>query len=124
MLQVTLTCALCLSSPAAGVEVDFDRDIAPLLIRRCLECHNDAGRSGGLRLTEARTLRQGGDGGPAVTADDAQSSLLLRRVLADEMPPPRNEIPQPLPEAEKAVLEQLALAGSPGPEARVLVPYE
>ena len=33
--------AFLLLAPAAGAaEVDFDRDVAPLLVRRCLDCHS------------------------------------------------------------------------------------
>ena len=35
---------------------DFEREIAPLLIRRCLECHHATGAAGGLVLTQKALL--------------------------------------------------------------------
>jgi len=67
--------------------VDFRRDVAPLLVRRCLECHSGESPEGDLRLTDATTLERGGESGVAIVAGDAAASLLWQRVAADEMPP-------------------------------------
>ncbi len=120
ILLVTLSAA----SATAGAEVEFERDIAPLLVRRCLECHNEAGESGGLRLTSATGLRAGGDSGPVIDADNREQSLLLERVLDGEMPPAKGDIAQRLPETEIGLLRRWVLAGTPWPEGRVLDPYE
>lgn len=115
---------LALPRVAPASEVDFERDIAPLLVRRCLECHNESGRSGGLQLTSAAGVREGGDSGLAIDPDKPIESRLLQRVLADEMPPPGKDDPQPLPVDEKDRLKQWVLAGSHWPEGRILDPYE
>jgi hypothetical protein len=78
--------------------VDFDRQIAPLLIARCLECHSGASPDGGLSLVDADGAGRGGESGPALEAGNIRS-LLLARVEADEMPPEH-----PLDDAEKALL--------------------
>ena len=41
-------------------EVDFARDILPILQKRCLSCHGDKAR-GGLRLTSRMAALEGGD---------------------------------------------------------------
>ena len=57
---------------ARADEVDggqrFETQIAPLLARRCLECHNGADKKGGLDLTQADTTIAGGDSGTVIVA--------------------------------------------------------
>ncbi|MBX3439966.1 MAG: PSD1 domain-containing protein, partial [Planctomycetaceae bacterium] len=116
-----LACGTC---PAAASEVDFEREIGPLLVRRCLECHSETGRSGGLQLTNQASLQKGGDSGPVLDAASPDQSLLLERVLSDEMPPPKKDVPQSLSREEKEILQRWVRAGAIWPEGRVLDPYE
>ena len=50
----------------AAAARSFDEQIAPLLARRCLECHNASDHKGGLDLTHVETALAGGDSGPAI----------------------------------------------------------
>jgi hypothetical protein len=86
--------------------VDFDRQIAPLLITRCLACHSGAAPDGGLSLVDAAAAAKGGESGPALESGKRES-LLWQRVEGDEMPPEH-----PLPPAEKALLRAWIDAGS------------
>ena len=71
--------------------IDFQRDVAPILQARCLNCHGETEREGGLRFLGRKDLFLRNDSGePAIVAGDAEKSELLRRVKADEserMPP-------------------------------------
>lgn len=69
--------------------LDFDHDVAPILAGRCLGCHNAADRKGGLNLGERQAALAGGDNGPVLTPGNASTSVLLRRVVEGEMPPPK-----------------------------------
>jgi hypothetical protein len=91
---------------ADGVDL-FARDVAPLLVARCLECHGDAQPAGGLALLDEPGLRAGGESGPAVVAGRSAESLLWQRVAADEMPPTR-----PLAPEEKAALARWIDSGA------------
>ena len=91
---------LVLASAAADAADSFTDEIAPLFIRRCLECHSGPSPEGGLRLNDAAGLMAGGESGPAVIPSAPEDSLLWQRVTSDEMPPEH-----PLPPEEK---EQLA----------------
>lgn len=122
--QIALFAALLAPFPAADAAIDFERDIAPLLVRRCLECHNDTGPSGGLRLTSRDALLMGGDSGPSIDVVQPERSFLLQRVLDGEMPPPKKNLTQALPREEQALLQQWILAGAPWPSDRLLDPYE
>ena len=86
---------------------DFDRQIAPLLISRCLECHSGASPDGGLSLVDVEGAAKGGESGPALEPGNARS-LLLARVESDEMPPE-----QPLSDDEKAILRAWIERGAP-----------
>ena len=103
---------------------DFDRDVAPVLLSRCLECHRKANPSGGLSLETAADQRRGGDSGPALIPGNAPSSLLLTRVLAAEMPPPMNGHDRPLPQPEMDVLRRWIDAGAVVPDGRMLDLFE
>ncbi|MFO0898153.1 MAG: DUF1553 domain-containing protein [Pirellulales bacterium] len=84
----------------------FDVEIAPLLARRCLECHNPADTKGGLDLTSAEGALAGGDSGPALVQGNLEESYLWERIEQDEMPPKH-----PLSPAEKELLRQWIAAG-------------
>lgn len=95
------------SQPAA---IDFERDFAPWLARRCLGCHNPSDLKGGLDLTRPDSLATGGDSGPAVVAGDAEASLIWQRIEAGEMPPSDDQAK--LPDAERQMLRQWIAAGA------------
>ncbi len=112
----------CLS--VASAEPDFERDVAPLLIKNCLECHKATDPSGGLNLSSHEGLVRGGDSGAVIDQDKRAASPLWQRVHSDEMPPEKNSKPQPLPEPEKQILKAWVDAGAPWPEGRILDAYE
>ncbi len=116
----------CLVVQAAEeiVAPDFEQEIAPLLVRRCLECHQERDPSGGLSLASIAGLLQGGDSGSAVSTDSADESYLLERVTAGEMPPEHKGVSQKLPAEEILLLERWVLSGSNWPEQRKLDLFE
>ena len=81
-----LTAALgLLVDSASAANVDFVREIQPLLASRCYDCHGQAKDKGGLRLNEARHALRGGESGePAVVPGRPESSLLLKRVTTND----------------------------------------
>ena len=82
---ITLGCVLVGDSVALSAEpVDFRRNVAPILRRRCLICHNDQDRRGGLSLQSAEMVGKGGDSGKVFEPGDAESSYLLDLVIPVE----------------------------------------
>ncbi|MCA9177383.1 MAG: DUF1553 domain-containing protein [Planctomycetales bacterium] len=83
----------CAQLPAA--EVQFDRDVLPVLRKHCLDCHGPGSRKdaeGSLQLdTMLGALRGGDSGEPVIVPGAADKSHLLTRVTAetaaDRMPP-------------------------------------
>ncbi|MEM7015516.1 MAG: c-type cytochrome domain-containing protein, partial [Verrucomicrobiota bacterium] len=64
----------------AGLEF-FEKNIRPVLIERCYECHSaDAKVKGGLLLDTREGLIKGGDTGTAIVAGDPDKSLLVEAI--------------------------------------------
>ncbi len=95
---------------AASQKIDFEKQIAPLFVSHCLECHNAVEPEGGLTLTEAKLAFTGGESGKAILAGDSEGSLLWERVQADEMPPKH-----PLSDDEKRILKAWIEQGAEWP---------
>jgi hypothetical protein len=94
--------------PASAADpLEFDRDVAPLLAARCLDCHNATDEKGGLDLTGSQSALAGGDGGIAIVAGNPEDSPLWQRVRDGEMPPKT-----PLSEAEKSVFRRWISGGA------------
>jgi uncharacterized membrane protein len=67
--------------PADVASADIYLDVVqPALDRRCVVCHNNSKKSGGLSVASYETLMKGGSKGPAITAGNLVGSDLFRRV--------------------------------------------
>src|SRR5690606_33844094 len=105
-----------LADDAAALEF-FERDIRPILVNRCYECHDaDTGPdSANLRLDHRTGWVSGGDSGPAVDLDKPEASLLVKAILYDDpdlQMPPRGK----LPEREIELLRKWIAEGAAGPD--------
>ena len=96
----------------------FEKEVRPLLVERCLKCHDDAKAKGDLKLTSRGRLLKGGDRGPAVTPGKPDDSLLIQAVRYDDKPkmPPDGK----LGDADIGVLSRWVEIGAPWPKATVL----
>ncbi|MEM7473694.1 MAG: PSD1 and planctomycete cytochrome C domain-containing protein [Planctomycetota bacterium] len=124
LLTGVLACATAAQSQPSDDDAYFDEHIAPLLIRRCVECHQGTDPAGGLDLTSQAGLAQGGDLGEAIDSIKLIESHLLERVVSGEMPPEQQGKSQALPAAEQTELRRWILAGAPWPENRTLDYFE
>ncbi len=132
MKPFKLTCKFVLGAILAtpwvqgnSSEIDFARDVQPILEHNCVSCHREDNAKGDVRLdTKAATLA----GDDVLVPGDPESSSLYWTTtlpLDDEliMPPIKNEEKDyPLTDAEKAVLEQWIVDGAEWPEEIVLEP--
>ncbi len=115
---LAVVCALPLAvrgQQAAADEVDYARDVAPLLRKNCVACHNKAEAEAGLNLESHTELMKGGDSGAAVVVGDASAGELLARIIDDDdpMPPEDNSVgAKRLTEAEVNVLRRWIEAGA------------
>ena len=120
-------CAFLITPLVSGYssEIDFVRDVKPILEHNCVSCHREDNDKGNVRLdTKAATLA----GDDVLVPGDPESSSLYWTTtlpLDDElfMPPIKNEEKDyPLTDAEKDVLKQWILDGAEWPDDVVLEP--
>jgi hypothetical protein len=127
MARLLLVCCVgsgIVMEPVASAEIDFNRDVAAILVKRCLECHSDHETMGGLVLTTRANVLKGGDGGAALSLTNPQESLLLQRIVAGEMPPEQRGESRKLPDEEIQVLSEWVAKGARWPDGRTLDQYE
>ena len=114
MLRISLLVIL-LSPTASWAEVDYEREVKPLLKMKCWACHGPLKQESGLRLDAGRLMKTGGDSGPVVVPGNSQQSLLLQRVTStdelDRMPPEG----EPLTEKQIEILKQWVESGAQSP---------
>lgn len=102
LVQVSRVCMA-----AEGAVPDFDREIAPILASRCLDCHHGATKEGSLDLGKLEGALAGGDSGAALDPKKPLESLLWQRIEQGEMPPKKH-----FPEEEKAKIKAWLQAGA------------
>lgn len=94
----------------------FEKQVRPLLVARCFECHaSDAKHlKGGLKLDSRSAVLAGGDTGPAALSGKADESLLVDAIRYGNLyqMPPKSK----LPAEEIAVLEKWVNLGLPWPK--------
>lgn len=117
------TCVTSANTFAAD-SVDFESQVAPILIKRCVECHQAKDPAGGLSLISADGLRAGGDSGEVIDSAEPIESHFLARVQSGEMPPEQQGKSQQLPPDEIKVLERWIAAGADWPKNRKLDLFE
>lgn len=66
-----------------------ERDVTAILGAKCWVCHGRREKMGGLDLRTHESMVRGGKSGPAVVAGKPDESLLVKRIAAQEMPPPK-----------------------------------
>ncbi|MEW4490776.1 DUF1553 domain-containing protein [Thalassoglobus sp. JC818] len=97
VLRSILPLVAVMISTATGQEIDFTRDIRPILSGRCYACHgpDPETREAGLRLDQEEASQQTLDSGEAaiVPHDWSKSELIVRVTTSDDysrMPPPEH----------------------------------
>lgn len=107
------------SACCIGEEIDFNRDIRPLLSDRCFVCHgpDEANREADLRLDLAEAAlgeSQSGNAERVVTPGDIEQSELWLRITSDDedllMPPPDSNLK--LTTAERDLLKAWIQGGA------------
>ncbi|MCH8923566.1 MAG: DUF1592 domain-containing protein, partial [Planctomycetes bacterium] len=92
-------------SPSARL---FETQVASILARRCLECHDSASKKGKLNLSRKVAALAGGENGKAIVPGKSAESLLWEQIESDDMPKDAD----PLSAAEKEILRQWIDSGA------------
>ena len=97
----------------------FEKNVRPILIDRCYECHSAEKNSskGGLILDSMDGAYKGGDEGPSVVPGDLEKSLLIKavRYTDPEFSMPPKKTGGKLPDEKIAILEEWVKMGAPMP---------
>lgn len=113
---LTLIASLAILSNASA-QVDFVRDIQPILEVHCTKCHGEDQKKGGLRLHTLADAMKGGDNGSALVAGKSMESKLYTSTTLKHdddgvMPPPKEGA---LPKELQAKLQQWIDSGAKWP---------
>ncbi|MEZ6108550.1 MAG: DUF1549 domain-containing protein [Pirellulaceae bacterium] len=95
----------------------FEKEIRPLLVSHCLECHaSDTEASGGLVLDSREGWRLGGDSGAAIVPESPDEGSLLRAVAYED---PRLQMPPDgkLSDDEISAVRRWIEMGAPDPRS-------
>jgi cytochrome c553 len=94
----------------------FEKNVRPVLVESCLECHGPEKQKAELRLDSRAAILKGSDLGPVVVPGKPNESSLIRSVRhegdAEKMP----EKADKLPDAQIAALTEWVRMGLPWPE--------
>ena len=124
---VLLGLTLAVGSSLAQAEVDFERDVRPILEARCVECHSALETNGGLRLDRRPYAFMGGDSGVSALTADLEQNPIWQRISSDD---PELRMPfdgEPLPPAELETLRAWIEGGASWPsetEREVVIDFE
>ncbi len=106
------------SSQTNTPEIDFNRDIRPILSKNCFHCHgpDPETREAGLRLDErASAVMKLESDAHAIVPEDAAKSELFKRITSDDeytvMPPP--DVSEKLTDAQIAKIKAWIEQGAP-----------
>lgn len=93
----------------------FERQVRPLLIARCYECHGEKKSEAHLRLTSRASILAGGESGPAAVPGKQEESRLCNAI--DYIDEPRMPPSGKLPASEIAIFKRWVALGLPWPQS-------
>ena len=115
-IRLLFLTALC-CPVVADESVDFQRDVRPILMRHCSRCHGDKQNEGGLRLsTKQHAFAPSDSEEPVIKPGNASDSLLIKRIVDDELGDQMPGDAQPLSEAEIKTLSDWIDQGAKWPD--------
>lgn len=91
------------TSQAQEASKAFHEQVAPVLVKSCIPCHNPTKRSGNLSLETLSAALKGGDEGPSIVAGKRSESPLYQKIVAtsgNEPEMPKEKAPLSAEQAE------------------------
>jgi cytochrome c553 len=92
------------------------REVLPIVLRRCTACHGPRRQEGGLDLRTRAAMLRGGKSGPAIVPGKPEASLAIKKIRAGDMPPRQRLVEasvKPIESAETDLLAGWIAAGAP-----------
>ena len=124
--RLAASAAILISTLSTGAvraedQVDFEKQIKPILERTCVKCHGPEKTEGGYALHKRELMIQGGDSGEALVPGSAEDSHLFYRItLPHDDPTIMPAEGDPLKEEEIELIRKWIDAEAPWPEQLVL----
>lgn len=109
-----LVLLVLMANCSLGEEIDYEKQIKPVLQSRCYACHGVLKQEAGLRLDTVKSALAGGDSGTAIDPANVDGSLMIRRIASSDastrMPPEGEPLKPAEIEAVKSWIRQGAAA--------------
>ncbi len=115
LLPVLFLLAL-VQKPSADAADSFRDKVAPLLEKRCLSCHSDELREGGLSLVTRSSALKGGESGEVIVPGNPDGSYLLDLITSSKGKAEMPKEADPLSAEEVALIRRWILDGANWPE--------
>lgn len=126
MLALILSAvALLPDGPLRAADDDdafFEKQVRPLLVKRCYKCHSGAKTNGGLALDSRVGWQKGGDSGAVIVPGKPESSPLIQAINYQSLEMPPEDGGGKLSDAEIAVLTKWVKLGAPDPREEAVRP--
>ena len=106
---------ISLQAADSAADVDYLKQVKPLLTAKCVACHGGLRQKGKLRLDTAKYIAQGGESGLAIVVGDSHKSTLIEAVLGEGG---RTKMPlegEPLKPEQVEILRRWIDAGAKAP---------
>ncbi|HTN77345.1 MAG TPA: DUF1549 domain-containing protein, partial [Pirellulaceae bacterium] len=116
--RVVVTLAMVASTPCISSAAEPFEQVATILERKCVNCHNAGQHEGGLNLETAATALGGGNSGAVLEPGDPASSLLIDYISGDKPKMPKRGVV--LTPDEVAAVTAWVKAGAKWPAERKL----
>lgn len=118
---VSIAAALVISAGLVRADVDFVKEVKPILESTCIQCHGPDKVKGKLRLDSREGFMKGSENGPIFVAGKAAESTMFKLVnqpksSMDRMPPEG----EPLAKAQIETLQKWINEGAKWPDGLVL----
>lgn len=112
-VAVGLSLAMLLARRADAEGIDFEKQIAPLLSKHCLRCHNESNREGDVSLVTRDDLLGGGDRAVLMVPQHPEASMLIEVLQGDKPRMPHSG--EPLSSYESELLTRWVAEGAEWP---------
>ena len=112
LAAIPVLLVLVIMPEVRGADVDFRRDVRPILVKHCVACHGPRTHKANLRLDAATLIHKGGESGRAVVAGKPAASLLLSRITSTD---PDQRMPaeaKPLSPRDISLIRAWVVAGA------------
>ncbi len=111
------------TTPPGADDVKFSRDVAPILVANCMNCHNPERKRGRFDLTTFDALMKGADKEKVIAPGKPDESHIVLRLKQEEtpkMPPGQNDLAAPaIALIEKWIKEGARLDAGIDPKAKM-----